>query len=357
MSAQILSKWKAVLMGIAVLAGLYLTSLYSYLLFHVAVEIFSIIIACGIFVIMWNARRYFDNGYLLFLGIAFLFVGITDLVHTLAYKGMGVFPEYDANLAPQLWIFARYLESVSLLLAPSFLSRKFRAEPVLAIYAGVSAFFMFLIFSGLFPACFVEGEGLTPFKKLSEYLISAIIGLAMLRLYSKRESFDPGVLKLLTGALVLTIFSELAFTAYVSVYGPANMVGHYFKLAAFTLVYKAMIQTGLQKPYTLLFRDLKIREGELEREIAVRREAEREKEALIKKLQAALDNIKTLKGLLPMCAWCKKVRDDRGYWEKVEAYIEKHSEATFTHGICPECLQKISPEFFEGKKEKPKKET
>jgi PAS domain S-box-containing protein len=57
-------------------------------------------------------------------------------------------------------------------------------------------------------------------------------------------------------------------------------------------------------------------------------------------LQAALDNIKTLRGLLPMCAWCKKIRSDKGYWEQVELYIEEHSEASFTHGICPECLKK-----------------
>ena len=58
-------------------------------------------------------------------------------------------------------------------------------------------------------------------------------------------------------------------------------------------------------------------------------------------LQDALSKIKTLKGLIPICAWCKKVRDDQGYWNLLETYIKNHSEADFTHGICPECLVKL----------------
>jgi hypothetical protein len=57
-------------------------------------------------------------------------------------------------------------------------------------------------------------------------------------------------------------------------------------------------------------------------------------------LQASLDNVKLLSGLIPICAWCKKVRNDQGYWQQVEAYIAEHSDATFTHGICQECKEK-----------------
>jgi PAS domain S-box-containing protein len=68
--------------------------------------------------------------------------------------------------------------------------------------------------------------------------------------------------------------------------------------------------------------------------------AERERERLISELEAALDNVKTLRGLLPICAHCKKIRDDRGYWRQVESYIEERSLAEFSHGICPECAKK-----------------
>jgi PAS domain S-box-containing protein len=77
--------------------------------------------------------------------------------------------------------------------------------------------------------------------------------------------------------------------------------------------------------------------------ISRRKLAEQERERLVYDLQQALDKIKTLRGLLPMCAWCKKVRNDKGYWQKVETYVQEHSDASFTHGICPECLNKVDP--------------
>ncbi len=74
-----------------ILLGLYLTSQVNYLLFHNLAEVFSILVAFAIFIFFWNARRFLDNNYYLFIGIAFIFVGGIDLLHTLAYPGMGVF--------------------------------------------------------------------------------------------------------------------------------------------------------------------------------------------------------------------------------------------------------------------------
>lgn len=76
------------------------------------------------------------------------------------------------------------------------------------------------------------------------------------------------------------------------------------------------------------------------RDITERKQAEAEREKLVMELQEALANVRTLRGLLPICAWCKKIRDDRGYWRQMEAYISEHSEADFSHGICPACAQK-----------------
>jgi PleD family two-component response regulator len=75
------------------------------------------------------------------------------------------------------------------------------------------------------------------------------------------------------------------------------------------------------------------------------REKEREQDRLIQKLQDALAEIKTLKGFIPICASCKKIRDDEGYWNQLEAYISKHTEAIFTHGICPQCAEKYRDEL------------
>lgn len=75
--------------------------------------------------------------------------------------------------------------------------------------------------------------------------------------------------------------------------------------------------------------------------IRQRMEAEAEKDRLIVELQKALDEVKTLRGIVPMCAWCKSVRDDNGYWQQVEDYMSSQTGAEFTHGICPKCLEKV----------------
>ena len=75
------------------------------------------------------------------------------------------------------------------------------------------------------------------------------------------------------------------------------------------------------------------------RDISERKNAEVERERLIGELRAALAQVRTLRGLIPICAWCKKIRNDRGYSEQLEAYIKNHSEADFTHGMCPDCAR------------------
>ncbi len=83
------------------------------------------------------------------------------------------------------------------------------------------------------------------------------------------------------------------------------------------------------------------------RDITERRKIENEKEELIIKLQNALDEITTLRGILPICSSCKKVRDDDGYWNQIETYITDHSDAEFTHGICPDCIKKLYPDIYD----------
>lgn len=274
---------------VLLLSGLYLTSLYSYLLFHSLSEIFSIVVACGIFMIAWNSRQFLDNNYLLFIGIAYLFVGGLDLLHTLTYKGMGVFPAHGANLPTQLWIAARYIESFSLLIAPLVLGRKLRSSFVLMGYFLVVVMLLASIFHWrIFPDCFVEGVGLTPFKKWSEYIICLILICSIALLVRKQEEFDKVVLKLLVASIFLTIAAELAFTFYISVYGISNLFGHFCKIISFYLIYKAIIETGLTKPYDLLFRDLKQSEEALRGKEAALRESHFELERRVEERTADL---------------------------------------------------------------------
>ena len=81
------------------------------------------------------------------------------------------------------------------------------------------------------------------------------------------------------------------------------------------------------------------------RDITQRKHAEKEREKLISRLKDSLAEIKTLRGILPLCSYCKKVRNDKGYWERVDVYIRKHSDADISHSICPECLEKYYPDL------------
>jgi PAS domain S-box-containing protein len=249
-----------VLLGLGTIVGLFFASRYNYLLFHTLAEIFSITVAGVMFVLAWNTWKLTEHDYLKFLGVAFLFIGGIDLVHTLAYKGMGLFPGYDANLSTQLWIAARYVQALTLLIAPAFLHRKLhkRERYLLAgSYAALIVTLLALIFARIFPDCYIEGQGLTRFKIVSEYIISLLIAGAIWRLIRHREAFTSDIFRWLVAAMGFTIISELAFTFYVSVYGLSNLIGHIFKIFAFYSIYRAIVETGLRKPYALIFRDLK----------------------------------------------------------------------------------------------------
>ena len=90
---------------------------------------------------------------------------------------------------------------------------------------------------------------------------------------------------------------------------------------------------------------LRRRVAELESESASARQAEAEREKLILELQAAFHTVRTLRGLHPICAACKKIRDDSGYWHQVESYLQSHTDVEFSHGICPDCMERLYPEF------------
>ena len=83
----------------------------------------------------------------------------------------------------------------------------------------------------------------------------------------------------------------------------------------------------------------------ISRDISGRKRAEAEREELIGRLRETLAEVKTLRGILPLCTYCKKIRDDQGYWEQVDVYIHEHSEAGISHSICPDCLREHFPDI------------
>lgn len=303
--ARRLNRWIVLVAGAAAVGILYWVSETNYLLFHSLVELGTVTIAYLLLSTALNLLPFSRNYFLAFLGITMASAGTVDIVHALAYKGMGVFPEATADLPTQLWILARYAEAAGFLIAPVFVTRTFRVRRMMLLWGGVAVLGLLAVFSGNFPQCYVEGEGLTSFKILSEYVISGILVLAGVHLWYYRESLDRTVFFHMLLVLALTIGAELSFTQYVSVFGPFNFVGHISKLAAFLLVYRMVVRTMLARPMA------------------------------------------ALRDLIPICSNCKAVRDDSGSWRTLEAFLGTSMDSQVTHGLCPQCATELYPELFD----------
>ena len=309
----------------AAVAALYIASLYSYLLFHSVVEILTISIAFTIFILTWNTKAYDINNYLRIVGIGYTFIAIIDLLHTLAYKGMAIFPGYGANLPTQLWIAARSLQASTLLAAPLLIGRRLNNRTVAGVFSVTVAGLVFLVYSGRFPDCFIEGHGLTRFKIAAEYVISGALLASLCLLFKKRNAVGKKIFPFLAASIVCTVLSELSFTAYISVYGFANMLGHLAKLAAFYLIYRAILVTGIKEPYELIFKDLNEARDrlsdvnvELEAEIEEREQVEdelrRARDELEARVKERTAELKTLNDKLQLTQFSIDSAGDAIFW-------------------------------------------
>ncbi|TFF89506.1 MAG: hypothetical protein EU548_07395 [Promethearchaeota archaeon] len=242
---------------------IFLTRFYHYLLFHTIAELSAITISIGIFVVGWNSRIYIKTSFFSIIGVSFLFIGIIDLIHTLGYYGMNIFSEYGSNLPTSLWIVARFWQATSLLIALILFKKKINLYYLVILNVILLIILLESIFSEIFPTCYIEDVGLTPFKIISEYVIDFIFIISLIWLYLLRKDFDKKVYVYIIISIISTILSELAFTFYIGVYDFSNLVGHLFKIVAFYFIYKAIIKTGIKKPYDLLFRKIKKSEEEL----------------------------------------------------------------------------------------------
>ena len=273
--------------AVAALPLIYILSRYNYNLFHSLADGLSIVIAACAFAVVWNSRRFVDNGYFIYTGIAFLFFAFLDLMHLLGNKNMGVFPAYR-NLGPAFYIASRYVLSVSLLIAPFFIKRRLNVPLVLGIYTVATALIVAGIFGHVFPDCIIEGQGQTAFKIVSDYVICAFLFASAWFLFANRHAFGRRIIRLILYSILLSILTGLTFALYTDPFGITNMIAHLFQIMSFYLVYRAFIETSLTEPQEILFRKLQMNEekltvkineadranSELRREIEVRKNAE-----------------------------------------------------------------------------------
>ena len=235
-------------------------SFHEMTLFHTLAELASIAIALTMFVMVWYSYRYNRNHFLLFIGIGYGWIAGIDLAHTLTYKGIDLFSD-DPNRATQLWVIARYFQAVLLLAAPIFLVRKVSRRKLNAVFSGLAVLSIIWVASGTFPTAYIEGQGLTPFKIVSEYIIIAILLAALVVAYSCRTFMDWGQVILLGLSIMLMVAAEYTFTLYVQVDEIPIIVGHLLKLFSHWLLFIIIAQTMFVGPSRSLARNAAIFES------------------------------------------------------------------------------------------------
>ncbi|OGI32536.1 MAG: hypothetical protein A2420_03100 [Candidatus Moranbacteria bacterium RIFOXYC1_FULL_44_13] len=242
-----------------ILVVLYIVANFNYLLFHVLAEFFGSAISLAIFLLTWNARKFVKNNYYLFFGMAFLTSGMISLIHALTYRGMGVVAGTlnDSNVATQLWLANQYIMATTFLIAPFLLEKKIRSQTIVWAYLTAFALFLTMIFYWkIFPVAYAEGSGLTPFKKVSEYIVATAYIFSLYFFWRRRDRLEKRVLHLITFTLALFFVSTITFAFYVGVYSFPNELGHLLRVLAFYVSYLALVEFGLMRPYHSMFREL-----------------------------------------------------------------------------------------------------
>jgi PAS domain S-box-containing protein len=233
----------------------------SYLLFHNIAEFFSIMVSLSIFSVGWYTYSQSKDRHALFLSAAFLSIGLMDFMHTMASAAMPAFiTPNSTNKSAQFWVAVRLFSALAFLLsAYIYKERNTKWLPkavlskttLLTIALGVPALVLIGItfYPSYIPDAFITGVGLTPFKIYSEYLIVCLLCLAAGAYWKRMKHSGNRLLMYYVVAFIISVFSELVFTAYKIDFDIHNVLGHIYKVVAFCLIYVGIFVSSVKNPY------------------------------------------------------------------------------------------------------------
>ncbi len=203
------------------------------------------------------------NAFISFVGNAYFFVGLIDVLYVLSYKSISVFPN-DTDLSSQLQIIARCMQSGCLLIAPFLLGRKLKTGYVFATFSALTAGLLLSVFYWRnFPTCFIGGIAPTDFGKMSQGAVILIFFASIFALYFKRDRLEVSAFRTLAVSISLSMFAELAFAFYAFLSWPTEESSLFLRLIATYLMYRVFIKTGIFAPFNTIFRNLSLSEKNL----------------------------------------------------------------------------------------------
>ncbi len=231
---------------------LILLSNFSYVWFHSMVELFSVVIGVALYLIALRTFSFTSNAYLLCVATGFFWSSLIDVLHTLTYEGMTKSQISPPDTPLLLWLCARSLQVLALLMAPLYLDGRPLQRWVFSGFGLLAGLLVTLVFMGAFPVVWVEGQGLSPFKIAWEWLLMFLYAIAALRLKQQRTQIDYALYRVMLWVIVLSIATELCFSWYVQMYGLSNLIGHALKLWEYWLMLWVVSQHMLMLPRKLL---------------------------------------------------------------------------------------------------------
>jgi signal transduction histidine kinase len=231
----------------------------SYLVFHNVAEFFSIMVSWSLFSIGWFTYDQSKDRHALFLGTAFLAVGLIDFMHTMSNAAMPAFVTQNSTLkSTQFWIAARLLDASALMVSafiyPETQSRWLSKNRLITASLGITAllFIGVTFFPSHLPSTFVQGVGLTPFKRYSELVVVMMLIIATLAYWRRMTNTGDRIIIYYLTAFIICIFSELVFASYKTGFDTYNVLGHIYKILAYYLIYRGIFVTSINKPYIKL---------------------------------------------------------------------------------------------------------
>ncbi len=247
----------------------------SYYLFHTAAEIYSCIIAGGIFMVAVNTYKISKNNFFLFLGIGYSFISIIDIFHLAAYGDISLYLFTKFDIDTKLWVAGRGLELITILISFVFIIKNNKSLNIFIIvifYSVVVSFIITDVFylNKFMPTLRTKETGITNVKIYLEYILSTGFLLCCYIFFKLRKNVDSKLFLYLEIAFILKVFSELFFTLYLNVTDFQNMMGHILKVMSYYFIYMGIIVNGFQRPldminYNLSKADIAIKEKEKQR--------------------------------------------------------------------------------------------
>ena len=216
--------------------GLYLVGLFNTLLFHDLIEFFSVFVTFGIFLVVWNSRRFLNNNYLLFIGIAFAFVGGFDLLHIICGGS-----KYSLIQNIELALIANLIFATTLLVAPSFFHKKMKPTYVFSGLFVFSAIILPIIFNpNSILNQYLHKEGPNKSFALIQYLLILLLLGAIIRLLQYRKEFKSNVLRILIVAVSVAILEAVSYIIRSQFFIQSH---NYLEFITAYLLYTAILKT------------------------------------------------------------------------------------------------------------------